>query len=581
MAMRIEVLVLSGAGPVYEGVLRLGDVTVLTGRNDSGKTRVLRSIEAALMSRADAEELEVLGVAARSELDAFLRDPECPPTGIVAAETATVAPFTAAVEMPAGGQEMRVGLLISPWSEDLLPGWRYGRALIDMDEGTRAELEDALEDASLDRKDPDEPLKLEALGGFDPQILPEAIVVPCSDAQMDLRIVGAIIRLTRALRALASVWGHVADVAGPLLGGPPPEWASTRGPAGEPSEAEPSWEWLLVEDEETDTSHVHPAARQACVMLERIVTRLLPSFIAEDYRLRIIPGRPTAIARGHYIDIQLHRRSDGENDIPADDGEWFDVSDAASGFTVWIQLAFFEAVQRVRRFSYLLQQHVLALHLIIDQGYESIRHVTYSAEEVIDGIPLDEEEARERDERVAHRLDGLGVEEHQAALENLLAGLQDPRLALPIIPEHPIFQPDPDREFLPDEDRGESLEPMPRGRLYLLDEPEQRLHPMLQRRAAQWLGTLMSQWEAQCVITTHSVAFMAIPGDTFTYEIVRTQDDAKLLPLDSGSLTPYSQIAQEMGLDRGELLSLTTCGSRSSRSTTAAPPPSRSRCSHG
>ena len=40
---------MSGDGPVYEAVLRLGDVTVLTGPNDSGKTRVLRFIEEGLM----------------------------------------------------------------------------------------------------------------------------------------------------------------------------------------------------------------------------------------------------------------------------------------------------------------------------------------------------------------------------------------------------------------------------------------------------------------------------------------------------------------------------------------------------
>jgi hypothetical protein len=32
--------------------------------------------------------------------------------------------------------------------------------------------------------------------------------------------------------------------------------------------------------------------------------------------------------------------------------------------------------------------------------------------------------------------------------------------------------------------------------MYLVDEPEQRLHPALQRRAARWLQTAMSQWDA-------------------------------------------------------------------------------------
>jgi AAA domain, putative AbiEii toxin, Type IV TA system len=95
----------------------------------------------------------------------------------------------------------------------------------------------------------------------------------------------------------------------------------------------------------------------------------------------------------------------------------------------------------------------------------------------------------------------------------------------------------------------------PRYRVYLLDEPEQHLHPGLERRAASWLSTAMSQWGAQCVIATHAITFIDIAGDRQVYELSRTGYAATIGPLDPGAVTPYTPIARAIGLDRGELLS--------------------------
>ena len=553
---------MSGDGPVYEAVLRLGDVTVLTGPNDSGKTRVLRFIKQGLMGADYPDylgvELDVFGVAEASEIDDFLRDRDDPPSGIVGAESDAVAAFGSAVELPTHPHGVRVGVLC-PGHADLLPGWRYGRALIDLDERTRAAVEQQREIGGLDEKEPEEPLCLEPLGSFDPRILPEAIMVPCAAADMELRVASAVTRLTRALRALAFAWRRVVGIAGLLSGGPSPDWV-TDGPAGLASEVNPSWEWLLEEDEDSNVSRVHPAAVEACAVMDRMLSVLLPGFISDDYWVRVVPGQPTAIACGRYVRIRLLRRESSDSRdgvVPEHDGRWFDLADAANGFSVWIELALHEAVERARYCSCLLQQYVLALRLIDEEGMGRIRDITYTADEVMDGEPP-AWDTSERDERVARRLDGLGVDELKAGLEDLLVRLREPRLppAQPLDPS--MLQPFLEESgSFPDEDRGEALEAMPRGRLYLLDEPEQRLHPVLQRRAARWLGALMSEWGAQCVLATHSVAFMDLPGDTRSYEITRTEDVATVMPLDTASLTPYSQLAREMGLDRGELLSLT------------------------
>jgi hypothetical protein len=94
----------------------------------------------------------------------------------------------------------------------------------------------------------------------------------------------------------------------------------------------------------------------------------------------------------------------------------------------------------------------------------------------------------------------------------------------------------------------------PRYRVYLLDEPEQHLHPALERRAARWLSTAMSQWGAQCIIATHAIAFIDIPGDRNVYELSRTGYETAIAPLDPRTLTPHTPIARAIGLDRGELL---------------------------
>lgn len=91
-------------------------------------------------------------------------------------------------------------------------------------------------------------------------------------------------------------------------------------------------------------------------------------------------------------------------------------------------------------------------------------------------------------------------------------------------------------------------------RVYLIDEPEQRLHPALQRRAARWLSTAMRQWDAQCILATHSIAFIDIPGEREVYELQRDGQQSEIRPVDLASLTPATPLARSIGLDRGELL---------------------------
>jgi hypothetical protein len=66
----------------------------------------------------------------------------------------------------------------------------------------------------------------------------------------------------------------------------------------------------------------------------------------------------------------------------------------------------------------------------------------------------------------------------------------------------------------------------------------------------------MSEWGSQCVLATHSVAFLTPSPHTRAYQLTRTDepDHADIAPLDPSSLTPYADLAETVGLDRGELL---------------------------
>jgi hypothetical protein len=73
--MRLAAISFFSDGPVRAGFLALGDVTVLVGANEVGKTRLLRLIETALGDPAGADMIDLYGIASREEVAAFI-DPD-------------------------------------------------------------------------------------------------------------------------------------------------------------------------------------------------------------------------------------------------------------------------------------------------------------------------------------------------------------------------------------------------------------------------------------------------------------------------------------------------------------------------
>lgn len=86
----------------------MGDVTVLTGPNDTGKTRVLSLIESVLMGSPLVEGVDVYGVGSEEEVSALV-DPDVPDPGSIGAYADALGPFVDDLEVDAG-DEVRVGV---------------------------------------------------------------------------------------------------------------------------------------------------------------------------------------------------------------------------------------------------------------------------------------------------------------------------------------------------------------------------------------------------------------------------------------------------------------------------------------
>jgi energy-coupling factor transporter ATP-binding protein EcfA2 len=96
-----------------------------------------------------------------------------------------------------------------------------------------------------------------------------------------------------------------------------------------------------------------------------------------------------------------------------------------------------------------------------------------------------------------------------------------------------------------------------RPRLTLLDEPERHLNAKIARQAARWLQSRVGGPLGQIVVATHSPAFLACNGASVRHVHVRRTTNGVLY----SAFTPDDQpaldeIAHEMNLDEGELFAM-------------------------
>jgi hypothetical protein len=92
--------------------------------------------------------------------------------------------------------------------------------------------------------------------------------------------------------------------------------------------------------------------------------------------------------------------------------------------------------------------------------------------------------------------------------------------------------------------------------LFVIDEPERHLHPSLERQAARWLGEVgRSQvLHGQVLMATHSVAMMSLPRPSLYTFVRRDLGVTRTSPLPPEAMDELDVVSDELGLDRGELI---------------------------
>ncbi len=250
--MRILGLYLQGqSGPVGTAFLECGDITVLVGPNDTGKSRVLGAIEAALNDdiRHFSASVTVYAAADRVEL----MDYEAGPDESVAERSVPMPEAAVANALRDQLRWDRVGgeepvAFVLPTEGLPLAGWIYGAPWARLSEVDRQQLAAAgLEPPSVDAVGASVPVPISLAGAFDLRLAPLPVPLPAPMPDVIAEVSRSIVALCRALRLLPSRWSDIDPAVddlseGVLVKEELPDWAYEEHP-----EWAASSRWLLVE----------------------------------------------------------------------------------------------------------------------------------------------------------------------------------------------------------------------------------------------------------------------------------------------------------------------------------------------
>lgn len=296
---------------------------------------------------------------------------------------------------------------------------------------------------------------------------------------------------------------------------------------------------LLLERIAPTTVKVRRDALLACGFLSNAVTQHLTRFIHERYEIAI-----TLLPIGEWspdraLKIAVVDRATG-SEFPPDD--------IAQGHQLWLQLALQEAISDTDRLRLTLERQ-------LELDVTGLHHVYWDyvgADEL--GIPPSDYAVPDGDDilRAGDRTAYLQlVDQFRAgtlAPEPVSFGQLATAMAAKMeLWGHGLGTP------------GVDLLQASRTRLYFIDEPEQHLHPRLQRDAASWLADTTRVAGVQAMIATHAVPFFNLGADANLIYVERPPGESTVVrTIDAASLNSLSAEAKQLGLTRGELLAAKT-----------------------
>ncbi len=266
-----------------------------------------------------------------------------------------------------------------------------------------------------------------------------------------------------------------------------------------------------------------PFVIQLVGQLEGLSESLLPSFVSSTYRLDFDPStpeRPPGVTR-------LNARLSAVTPLKKHKtfAEKFPIAEVASGFQLWIELAIWELIAEVTAATASLQLAAC------DEITSSLSRPGAPTER----LDFIRSSWRNRDlSAFSSWLCSPGERAWQLGM--LADSWPDPRIAGAL------------------NDVARAVRPY----LVLIDEPERHLNAAVVKDAARWLQRRAHEGRGQIVIATHSPAFLSCQGAEVHHVHVRRVSNGLIYttftPSDEEALT---EIADQMGLDHGEIFGLT------------------------
>jgi hypothetical protein len=275
---------------------------------------------------------------------------------------------------------------------------------------------------------------------------------------------------------------------------------------GEYAELTMKEEWLVREDDVLGI-RINPRVISACFLASVATDAYLPDFVKEKYQLSIRPLVIDEWDTEPAVGLGVVDRF----------GDEFGIHHVSEGLKLWIQLAVREAVSKIRHLS----NEVASLAAIeeLSREFEFVeppepRPTTTLWHDLCERDPNSDQL------QIAHQL------------IDLLDELSGP---FEVSEEHVNWKL--------------------KETMYIIDEPEQHLNPRLARQASRWLEEFMSRGQRLGLIATHSAPFLTLGSNAKYLYVWRNGQNSEIHEFEPRELAAMDQISAEMGFDRGELLS--------------------------